>query len=304
MIELMMYLPTDIANAMTQLRLSCEAGAIDAHEYHTRLSHLQFRDVTGDYWAVDGRTGRWYHFVRQQWHPADLIPDRLEGPIEFARYRVARSDERGPGAQPINPYPDHRHWPPQRVLTELIEYVAALYQQGQLSSADAEALLRSRFLIDTQGRFWMPGLRSRQWYWFEAGRWTPAAQAPDPASLLRYEPRPTACPQCGQALTIEDRCPRCQSPIERHVAGGSAETVVALFNLAAFGDGSLPEPITDEWNPPSWSLAAVEAPAASVPAAKSAADLICPRCGTHAAPGRRFCTRCGAALSMMTGGPQ
>ncbi len=291
MINLMYYLPTDIANAITQLRLNYEAGGIDAHEYHASLNRFQFRDVAGNYWAVDARTGGWYRFTQQQWQPADLIPDHLEGPIEFARYRLARSDDHGPDAPPIDLPPDRRHWPPTRVLVDLIEYVVTAYNQGQLSSSDAEALLKNRFLIDTCGRFWMLGLRSRQWYWFEAGRWTPAAQPPDPKSLLRYEPRAIVCPKCGQALTNEDRCPRCKMPIERRVAGGSEETIAALFNLAAFGDGSLPEPITAEWNPPNWS-----------PMAIGEARPVCAACGAPMQPGRKFCTRCGASLPIVTAG--
>jgi hypothetical protein len=286
--DLRIYTPDEILASVAELAESHAAGLSDAHAYGAALCCYVFRDAPQSYWALEGRSMQWYAHRGGRWTPQHAPPPRLEGLAGLAAARL-----------PQPPDAPQEDAPASLTLTQGLEQIVDLftcaYQEGQISSGAAHELLAERFIFDLLGRAWTAGARSRRWYAFVNGEWKPAKAPPPETDLVRQQ---------------------------ADLRSESAQAALTSFLLN--GMGSLPEAVTDPWQPPAWHPEAVlpggvecalcsqvnppgslfcnrcgdllAAPEGQAEDAAPAA-LTCRSCGAALRPGRKFCTACGQAVA-------
>lgn len=71
----------------------------------------------------------------------------------------------------------------------------AKLKAGTISQAEFEAEARKLLFQDDSGRYWMIGIQSGKWYFYDGSQWVPG----EPPRATR--PRPgSICPSCGQPI--------------------------------------------------------------------------------------------------------
>ena len=256
---------------------------------------LPARDQTGAHWLYDPHAQRWHRHSDSGWQLASRPPT---GPLEAPASPALLSDRQTadalsdlpPQAPPVdNPTPHEG-------ISHAIAGLRDAYAQGRLSSDDATEIAARMALLDRQGCFWMPGFWSGEWHRFHAGDWR-EAEPPAIDTLVRLDEGPRLCDNCGAQLDSGLICPACGEAVPPTVVSlqppgaplppEQADRV--LMGVAAYmivGLGTIPEPATAEWDPPTDRLQ------------KSTPESIpCPACG-HANPlASRFCNACGQPLA-------
>ena len=314
MTDLRRYALGDILDATSDLRQRFEAGILNTLQFALELNQFRFRDNRGDHWYLDARTNQWYRFNEGQWQSSSTPPKSLEGP-ESLMINVSAPPE--DTADLEDPFESREQWTPTEALETIVQTTRSAYEQGQISSMDTELLLARRYVVDKEGRFWTVGGRSGNWYYFEDGRWTMSDQPPEIESLLRLQLGRQTCDACGYFIEEGYVCPQCGADVVPELAVTSEQTYTALLQFLLLGAGTLPEQVTDPWDPPPGFPEALPEPGgecascgatnpagsrfcnqcgsalASEPALSS---RFCRQCGNQVAPGKRFCTQCGTPL--------
>jgi hypothetical protein len=150
----------------------------------------------------------------------------------------------------LNPQSIDRQGAEKGTLVESAAAVRAAYEAGALSSLEAHAMLARRYLVDRSGAFWSVGVCSGGWYRFVEDAWQRAGGPPDPASLVRLQPSPAACPACGQPTEGAGSCPNCGAALPSDLVGLSDQAYGAVARFMLEHVGSLPELVAPPWEPP------------------------------------------------------
>jgi len=200
----------------------------------------------------------------------------------------------------------------ERVSPEALEKIVSstqlAYERGDISSMITESLLGRYILVDKDGRIWTIGLRSGAWYYYLDDDWVKSDKKPKTDTLLRLKAPPDDCAQCGHSLDGGYVCPSCGAELKVDLGGVSDDVFVKFFGFLSLGFGTLPESVTDVWDPPTGfpeileerSIPCVEcgetAPAGSRFCNHCGAELRCPNCGAKNLPDSRYCNQCGGSL--------
>jgi hypothetical protein len=306
MTDLRRYNAGDVLNAANELREEFETGTLNLLELGVRMNEFRFRDEKGSYWFLDARTGQWFRFDQGQWHAPTAGPRDLEGSASLP-ITSPDSIEETLKDEPIPESEAPEGIEPTQVLASVVQTVRSAYEAGQISSTDAETLLGRQYVIDNTGRPWMVGVRSDQWHYFGDEGWVKSNEPPGLDSLARLEV-PQVCGECGHAIEGNAVCPQCGTDVLPVLSDVSDEAYPTILNFMLLALGSLPEPVTDPWDPPSGFPAALEEhgircascsavnPPGSRFCNRCAASLGCPTCGSQVTPGSKFCTKCGTRL--------
>jgi hypothetical protein len=197
---------------------------------------------------------------------------------------VAEEDTLGDetdGSSPEGPGPE--------ILEANVRRLRQAYARGWLPSNDAEDVLREQYLIDRDGAPWTVGVRSGRWYRWEEAEWIRVSAPPAVDTLLEAEP--ARCAACGELALTDGTCPNCGEGTVVALPDVSEQAYARIFAFALVGNGSLPEPLTDPWEPPD-----------GFPGADREPDLRCDACQTLNPPSHRFCRACGEPLTCPTCG--
>ena len=264
-------------------------GLINLHELNNSLNRFVLRDGNGRYWAFDGRSGEWHLFSDGTWRTGKRPPARLEGPADLQVFESLSADEiqaliNEKEAQLAAPLVK-RPAPP--VLLEVVESIDESYFQGDISLEDELAMLVAHFLVDSQGRPWTVGVNSRSWYVFEEVEWKRANHKPVEGELLTAPLTDSVCPSCGKEVKDELHCPYCGAKLPPPVDLADEEATERLWDFLVFHLGMLPEQPSSPWEPPAWSLEAVQVE-----------GITCPHCSAHNPSGSVYCNRCGYPLAV------
>jgi predicted nucleic acid-binding Zn ribbon protein len=278
------YTRPSIEAAAQELVELYQLGAIDAHALGNRASRLVLRDQLGAYWAYHAQQRRWLRSEGEGWLEAGQAPERLEGPADLpVDLPPARDDE------PVSPPSRSEERLSAAQLLERINHrILESYLSGELTSLDAEEVMAEHLLVDQQGRLWTSGAHSGRWYAFSDGAWKLAGPPPSDPELVELVQPGENCLHCGQRLEDQAVCPSCgefAAPRLGLQGGQALENLSVYFRAAA---GSLPEGISDPWEPPEW-----------YPAAVLADGLVCPGCGHENPAASNFCNRCGETLASL-----
>jgi hypothetical protein len=227
------------------------------------LNQFKFRDQRGEWWTAGICSRQWYRFVDRHWRFGASPDGFLEGPAELEKFAFP-ADAPTPGADDFTassaPAPNAIE-----AITRIVRDTFGDYESGRLNSMSTTLLLRGHFLVDRTGRVWSLGCRSRKWYFLEAGQWHAAAAPPTPDSL----------------------------PDPSQFAAMRSSGQLAVLTFLALEASSLPEPVTDPWNPPP-----------SFPETPPPPAIFCTSCGAMNLRGSRFCSRCGAEPAKLAPPPR
>lgn len=131
------------------------------------------------------------------------------------------------------------------------------HEAGTLSEADFKARLQELMVEDDQGRWWIIGYETGQWYVHDGQQWTPG-EPPRPAPGAPPEPTPEVPPPQVRAEPVEpisqrplEKEPRPGSPAQRGrgkpwlwvVAGVAGVVLLAVLVRAIGGIDARPTPI-------------------------------------------------------------
>lgn len=291
--DLRKYTPGRILEAMARLQDAFAPGG----DPSLRRIDLTFRDEDGTYWYLDVQNKRWYRHAsapgtmdESAWQTAETPARDLEGPDSLSAHIPAPIKQPAPVDDPQAENP-LLNAPASRVLAHIVGYIRDSYQEGRITADDAERYLTGQYLVDKAGRFWIPGLHSEKWYSFENGRWSVAENPPPEEELLRLDRNPATCDACGQTVEKGWTCPDCGTDLSPQLSGAEDETYAGIMDFMLFGRGSLPEPVTEPWQPPP-----------DVPRAMPQRAFRCASCGAANPPGSRFCNQCAAVLAEVVNG--
>lgn len=286
---------TDVVlGAAGELQSRLQSDDIHWIELAQALGDMKFRDDEGAYWFLDARAGRWYRFDEAKWRPLSDIPDVLEGAAFLPMGKAAL-----PPAPDFDVEPDE-DWAqgsPIEALEGVARLVRSAYARGDVSSLDAERLLKGRYLIDNQGQFWTTGVQTGRWYRCEEGSWSPSDTPPAADSLLQME-QPEACENCSRLLRDEAFCPQCGAEVAPVLPDLSDEAYARILDFLV-QSVPLPEPMTAPWAPPAGfpdEASHTVATAEEQSAAEATPGQLCPSCGATNADNQLFCSQCGVSL--------
>jgi len=305
--DLRMYPNASIEAAANEVMEHYRLGAISTHELGADLSRFVLRDSEGIYCAYDARQGRWYRHISEVWGSVSSAADLLEGPADLPVDR-----------QPVEDLPQSETLaggqakgeaePILQTLPRIARMIAKAYADGQINLLAANEVLQANALIDRMGRPWMPGARTGKWYAYAAGAWKASRTPPAEEDFINLNQQSGACQFCGAALEGLPACPNCHKPVPPAFDVGddtkTAEVIEGLLEAA----GSLPEALSEPWDPPAWYPDAIQIDGIVCPTCQEenkASSNFCNRCGTVLAPLRietappaalKFCTHCGAEL--------
>lgn len=275
------YTRQDVLSGARRLEDQRATGLIGRPDYALTSSLFLFRDDRNTYWFLDVATGRWHHFEGDRWQPAPASPDLLEGPSELARYTgvpEAALIHRGDSLEGIQP------GEPVKAFRLLLQQARDGYHRGRYTSLDAALLLSRLYLVDRQGHLWTMGFHSGRWYRSDDQAWKIMDQAPEPRQLVQRKTSGLTCAQCGQSVDQSLVCPQCGAALPLEFDDLDDEGYARLAKFMLLNGGSLPEAVTEPWEPPQ-SLPNLLEP-----------GVECPQCAAHNPPGSRFCNRCGELL--------
>ena len=320
----------------------------------TLSNDLLARDESGAHWLYDPHARRWHRHTAAGWqrasHPST---DPLEAPASPALLSDRQTADAlaafDPSVNPValstakGPTPSAAEGPalskaegatPHEGISHAIAGLRDAYAQGRLSSDDATEIAARMALLDRQGCFWMPGFWSGEWHRFHAGDWR-EAEPPAIDTLVRLDEGPRLCDNCGAQLDSGLICPACGEAVPPTVVSlqppgaplppEQADRV--LMGVAAYmivGLGTIPEPATAEWDPPTDRLQKstpesipcpacghanplasrfsnacgqpLAPPSASIPPPPQPQSTRCAHCGVPLAPEQAFCSQCGQAV--------
>lgn len=263
MIALRKYQPSDVTEAAERLRTSYLPGTSDYCGYLRQLNAFQFRDESMQYWFLDAHLGEWYRFVDGKWEATSAEPSTLEGPADLDVPLVGVDDElpeltlaiEGKAAEDLKP-------------TEVVELIADRlrndYEEGMLPSTEVEDLMGGQYVVDSQGKVWTVGIRSKQWFYYSDTGWHSSGQPPEVDSLLKMN---------------------WQSEEGPEIEGASDTAMAAISQFLYFAMGTIPEPITNVWEPPP-----------DLPENMTHRGITCGSCGANNPLGGKYCTQCGNGL--------
>jgi hypothetical protein len=272
------YKKRGLSIAGRHLKQRLENGITGWLDYAVEASQYLFRNSGGDYSFLDVYTEQWFHFESGSWHLSTTSPDNLEGLDSLSKFVdlpvAASSDLPDPFAKQVERKPVE--------VVELFQQTARLrYRDGISSSTNIEGILASLLLLDEKGTFWTIGFRSGKWYRFLDGKWDQAIMRPDTTWLVVSSSRLDDLPE---------------------------DAAVQIYRFLLSGAGTLPEEVTDPWNPPE-SYPILKEPGATCDlcgahnllssryCSQCAAHLGCPNCGNQLPVGKKFCNRCGFRIS-------
>ena len=96
-----------------------------------------------------------------------------------------------------------------QIVESNFERLHQKFIRGELNREQFAESLKKLRLFDEQGRCWMLGAQSGQWYFYDGKNWV-KAEPPD-NSLKSW-----ACPVCGSENDLQAKiCSRCQTPLQR-----------------------------------------------------------------------------------------
>jgi len=94
-----------------------------------------------------------------------------------------------------------------QIVESNFERLRHKFMKGELSREQFAESLRKLRLFDDQGRCWMLGAQSGQWYFYDGRKWVRAEPPVDRSEVL-------ICLVCGQENDLQaEICSRCQSPL-------------------------------------------------------------------------------------------
>lgn len=308
MTELARHSPLDVFRFVEELGRRVELGVLSEEAFHHTMNECKFRDADGVYWAVGPESKQWYRYDQGEWRPSDAPPDNLEGPASLGTRVPTTVEELPEEYEEDLEIEDQPLIPGQQAIEQIVGNVRSAYEEGEISSRQAEELLMEYYLIDKEGRFWTAGFHSGGWYFFAERRWNEAQGPPPSESLLHKSRRP--CRECGELLEDWGECPQCGAENPPDWAESTVQISVGILHFMSFGMDQLPEPVAEAWDPPAGvpemprpESAGIRCPACGVinPTGsrfcnRCGTDLGCPYCGATNPPGSRFCNQCGAAL--------
>jgi predicted nucleic acid-binding Zn ribbon protein len=287
-----------VLQAATALQDRYEGGELNDFAYVLELNTFRLRDEHGAYWLVDPRTERWYRFSAGEWQAGERVAEMLEAPdlLQFAS--VGGDGDRDNLTEPGGADASEEVSAIE-VARSIRDEIRSGYENGTLSSSDARRLSVDHVLIDLDGGFWVPGIRTGHWYCFVDGKWhDKARQAPDEDRLVELnrfaendavpEAVADALPEfllLGAAAPPEDIADPWDPPL------GFPEAMVN-DGFACPGCGAAIPPGSRFRRPEGETGTLPEQPQAELPQA-----LACPSCGAAIQPGQKFCTNCGAAIA-------
>ncbi len=257
MTDLCTYQSDQVATALGIARAYLESTDARPSELASALARLLFRDRQGKYWAADPLAQRWYQWQEGAWQVAPAPKGALEG--------LAVLDVPGVDPAEMSPEEEETETPTTaaEAAAELTERLVTAYHAGRLSSEGASEFLGRIALIDRQGRIWRRGAHSGEWYIFEDGGWASQPEPPADEALLGR----SDLAAWANGESTDD--------------GVDEQLAAALGSALWSGADTLPEPLTDPWEPPE-----------AIPPIWPG----CPHCGREAVPGGRFCPWCGQSL--------
>ncbi len=326
--DLRMYLAASLQEAADDLIERHQFGAINAHELGTSLSRFVLRDIQGIYFAYDGRQQRWYRHMNENWQAVSGAPECLEGPTDLPVDRPPIEQDANVDQSPPEDA-QAKQQPTTQVLQRIAKMIAEAYAAGQLNLLDASEILQDYILLDRQGRPWMPGVRTGTWYAYTDGTWKPFKTPPADEDLISLDQESATCRFCGTALDGQTICPNCHKPVPSPLDMGNEQKNAEMLKSMLEAAGTLPEALSEPWEPPAWYPDAIQINGLACPAcqeenragsnfcshcgiplavAEKAAEAeaivepkparkFCTTCGAPLAPGRKFCTNCGKAVA-------
>ncbi len=209
------------------------------------------RDRVSTYWHVSP-VGRWSAFRDRSWAAGEAPTTMLEVPADVPDLASVRSAWPSPDAAPTTGL---------TAIGAAVERLHALHERGFVTSGDVEDGLVRLHVIDAEGAAWTRGYRSGAWYRWSAGRWVEQPGAPGPDALLTAGEFAAACPACGAAAEGRRFCGDCGA--EQLASRITPETGAALGAFLENGYGTIPEPVTEPWEPPAAPSVASPATASS-----------------------------------------
>lgn len=286
--DLQRYSPQAIRAAADRFQEALQRGAVNAFEALVELRYFRFRDADGAYWMVDARDGTWYRCDDGAWAHGEPPGVDLEGEAGLAWSPPLTPDQIDERMAALFGAKAEYYGEAPEILAALVNSLKEAYQQGALPSSAVEDLAAQQFVVDREGRPWLVGLRSLDWYQYDDGDWVRSGEAPKPEDLVRLLRWPETCPKCGEAQKRSPVCPACGEPISPEVDFETDEALGAFQAFILFGMGSIPEPVTGPWNPPP-----------GYPDLGLAAGPRCRACGAVNPAGSRFCNQCATALGCL-----
>jgi hypothetical protein len=213
------------------------------------LSSFKFRGPDS-HWTIAPRSRQWYRSTQAGWQRgtpyANLLLEGLE--LSNAWIVAARRNESLTPSQRTKPQASSA----TDFIVAMVQETRQAYDRGEISSSSAETSLEGFYLLDRNGRFWIPGYQTGSWYYFESGRWNRALTPPPADSLLNLEPTSAqTCTNCGAALGGEDKfCRQCGTAVTFTKNEFPDNISQAVVDFIQTGIDVLPEPVTEDWSPP------------------------------------------------------
>ena len=285
MVDLRKYKPQDVIRAANSFQESYQGGLLSLREVRLILLEFLFQDSNGDYWFMDVNDASWHRHDNGKWAQAAEAPDSLLGSDSLFDILTPTTESEDDEFEEEFVGLEEGNLDAVEVMLSIVNTIKTAFDQGQLSSLEAYELLADQYVVDQGGRIWLVGYQSGKWYHYEANQWHLSPDPPSEDSLVREEWSLEKCEACDQALQGETVCPNCGTEIESKLAGATEEVYASIFEFFTSGFGSLPEPITAEWDPPEGMPEALIEPGVS-----------CANCGHTNSPGSRYCNQCGSAL--------
>ncbi|MBN1218008.1 MAG: PD40 domain-containing protein [Anaerolineae bacterium] len=163
------------------------AGKIDETTFVSRVDSLQFQDEWGRYWMMGAQTGAWHYYDGQTWHQADpRDADKLPFLDDQGRYwqQGARSGDwyyyeadSGEWVKPDRNDPSIPRFSQGGVeKPDAAPYQSHLHPQSASSGPDMPSQLDGELFQDDEGRYWMVGAKTGQWYFYDYDGWHSAQE--------------------------------------------------------------------------------------------------------------------------------
>lgn len=320
MIDIRRYTHSTILSAAEKFQQRFENGDINSFEYIQQLNIFRLRDINGMYCFLDPRTKKFYLFENSHWQFCDTEPNVFEAPnlISFLENSEEYNEN---NLLKILEESEPKKMPAEKVIIAIVDVVGTGFERGTLTSTEAQNLLAQQIITDLEGRFWTQGIKSRRWYYFKDMQWHKSeGTPPHEDQLFHLKNDEYKCLSCGKVVEDTSTCPYCGSDKINGMEVPPAKVVNALPEFMLFGVDTLPENVTDLWDPPTSfpdevvkaeqnkksseeklpsstnnvSSAQLEEKVAAESSIES--TYKCPSCRALVDKNQKFCTRCGEKL--------
>ncbi|MBN1991428.1 MAG: PD40 domain-containing protein [Anaerolineae bacterium] len=258
-----------------------QAGKIDETTFVSKVDSLQFQDEAGRYWMLGSQTGAWHYYDGQTWHQADpRDADNLPFVDEQGRYWQQGSTsgdwyyyqpDTGEWVKPDRNDPSiPRSSRRQIEKPGSVPYQSHLRPQSVEAGPDMPSQLDGELFQDDEGRYWMVGAKSGQWYFYDFDGWHPAHEfqhtaAPQPQPYqgqYQYQQTAYAYPAQQQPYQPAQTPPQTQIYAAQPQPPAPQSTQV----YAQTQPPAAPQPAHAPVTPSPVPAAQTEAPAAPAPA--------------------------------------